>query len=147
VVRLTWLDGHRYYTSTTAASGRGADAAATQVIFARTGAGDPSFNLIAEPMMIVRRRGADETFASVIEPHGYFSELEERSAKATGVVQNVRVVASTIEGTVVEVTGTGELKWMVMVNNGVASASARHEIAAGGQTYTWVGNYSVTGVR
>src|SRR5205085_1821399 len=39
-VRMTWLDGHRYYSITTAA------APSTEVIFARTGANDPNFNLI-----------------------------------------------------------------------------------------------------
>jgi hypothetical protein len=83
----------------------------------------------------------------VIEPHGYFSELEERSSDATGVVQSVRVLASTADGTVMEVDGGRGLKWVVMVNNGPASATATHRIVAGGQTYEWTGNYSVNGVR
>ena len=141
VVKLTWLDGHRYYTVTTAA-GPGA-----QMILGRTGAGDPKFDLISEPLMIVRQIGTDQTFASVIEPHGYFSELEERSSDATGVVQSVRVLASTADGTVMEVDGGRGLKWVVMVNNGPASATATHRIVAGGQTYEWTGNYSVNGVR
>jgi len=141
VARLTWLDGHRYYTVTTAA-GSGA-----QMILGRTGAGDPNFDLISEPMMILRTTGGDQTFASVIEPHGYFSELEERSADATGVVQNVRVIASGADGTVVQVTGGAGLKWVVMLNNGPASATAKHHVVAGGQTYEWTGNYSVSGVR
>ena len=140
-LHMTWLDGSRYYTLTTA-SGAG-----TQVFFGRTGAGDPDFNLVSEPLLIVRRRASDQLFASVIEPHGYFSELEERSANARGVIRNVRVIASTPEGTVVEVVGDGGLRWVVMVSNGPASTSATHRIAASGQTYEWVGNYSVTGVR
>jgi oligo-alginate lyase len=142
-VKLTWLDGHRYYTATTTSTGGGA----AQVIFGRTGASDSSFNLISEPMEIVRRQGTDETFASVIEPHGYFSELEERSANARGVVQHVRVVASTAEGSVIEVSGTNGLSWTVMINNGPASATARHSIAANGRTYSWTGNFSVEGLK
>jgi hypothetical protein len=141
VAQMTWLDGHRYYTVTTAA-GPGA-----QMIVGRTGAGDPNFDLVSEPMMLVRQQGGDQTFASVIEPHGYFSELEERSVDARGVVQNVRVLASTSEGTVVETTGAGGLRWVVMVNNGPASATARHRIVADGRTYEWTGNYSVSGVH
>jgi hypothetical protein len=140
-VTLTWLDGHRYYTMTTAAQ------AGSQVIFGRTGAGDPSFNLISEPMMIVRREGGDETFASVIEPHGYFSEVEERSLDARGKVTTVRVLASTAEGTVVEVAGQGGLRWVVMVNNGPASPTGRHSVVAAGQTYSWTGNYAVQGIQ
>src|SRR5687768_14050626 len=42
-VSLTWLDGSRYYTVTTSSAPN------TGVIFARTGAEDPNFNLIVEP--------------------------------------------------------------------------------------------------
>ena len=140
-VRLTWLDGKRYYTVTTAG------APGTGVIFARTGAGDSSFNLVVEPMMLVRRRASDHLFASVIEPHGYFNELEERSADARGKIESVRVLGSSAEASVVEVTGKGGLRWTVMVANGPASATARHAVTFGGQTYEWTGNYEVDGVQ
>ena len=97
--------------------------------------------------MIVRREAADQTFASVIEPHGYFSELEEKSANARGMIRNVRVLSSTSEASVVEVLGENGLRWVVMVNNGPASATAAHRVVAGGQTYEWTGNFSVVGVR
>ena len=119
----------------------------TQAVFARTGAGDPNFNLIAEPLMILRREATDQTFASVIEPHGYFSELEERSANARGVVRNVRVLSSTAEASVVEILGDNGLRWVVMVNNGPASATSAHRVVAGGQTFEWTGNFSVLGIR
>jgi oligo-alginate lyase len=139
--KLTWLDGHRYYTAITTAG------AGAEVIFGRTGAADSSFNLISEPMMIVRQRASDQTFASVIEPHGFFSEMEERSLNARGVIAGVRVLASTSDGSVVEVTGANGLRWVVMINNGPASATAHHSVSAGGQAYQWTGNYSVTGVN
>ena len=72
-LQLTWLDGNRYYTITTAGAPQ------TDVLFGRTGANDPNFNLTSEPLLLLRRRGADHLFASVIEPHGYFSEAQERS--------------------------------------------------------------------
>jgi hypothetical protein len=140
-VRLTWLDGKRYYTVTTAGAPN------TEVIFARTGAADSSFNLIVEPLMLVRRRAADHLFASVIEPHGYFSELEERSADPRGAIESVRVLGSTAEASVVEVMGRGGLRWTVMVTNGPASATARHAVTFGGQRYEWTGNYRVDGVQ
>jgi hypothetical protein len=65
---MTWLDGNRYYTVT---MGPGSP---SRVIFGRTGANDPNFDLVSEPMMIVRRQAKSELFAAVIEPHGYFSE-------------------------------------------------------------------------
>ena len=140
-VSMTWLDGNRYYTVKTAAGGE------SDVIFGRTGANDPNFNLISEPVMIVRRKAKDAFFASVIEPHGYFNEAEERSLDARGVIQNVRVIANEAEGSVVQVDGANGLGWTVMVANGPASATARHSISAAGRTYEWTGNYKVDGVK
>ena len=139
-VQVTWLDGQRYYTLTIAAS------PATEVIFGRTGAADSSFNLISEPLVLLRRHASDALFASVIEPHGYFSEPEERSSEATGRIRGVRAIASTAEGSVVEITGERDLRWIVLVANGPASTSARHRIAAEGRTYEWTGNYAVQGL-
>ena len=138
--RLTWLAGNRYYTATVDA-GPGAE-----VIFARSGAGDPSFNLVSEPLMIVRRRAADQLFATVIEPHGYFSELEERSLDARGTL-SVRVLATTGDASVVEVTGADGLRWTLMVNDGAPSTTARHRLTAGGRTYEWTGNFAVRGLQ
>jgi oligo-alginate lyase len=136
-VKLTWLDGPRYYTVTTAA-GPG-----TEVIFGRTGAGDPNFNLISEPMMIVRRRASNGVFASVIEPHGFFSESQERSVEATGRIRDVQVVASDASGTVVTVSGDRGIRWTVMVSAQPASATAPHRVGS----YSWTGNYSVQGIQ
>ena len=138
---LTWLEGNRYYSVTTSAG------ANPDVIFGRTGATDPDFNLTSEPVMIVRTNAQNQTFASVIEGHGYFSEPEERSADATGKIKQVRVLASDADATVVEVTGDAGINWVVMVSNGKASTTARHRVTADGRTYEWTGNYKVSGVN
>jgi len=140
-VRLTWVDGDRYYSVTTAG------APGTEVLFGRTGANDPNFNLIVEPMMIVRRRAADHLFASVIEPHGYWSEAQERSEQARPRLTDVRVLASTAEGSVVEITGEGGIRWTVMVANGPAAQRATHRVTADGRSYEWTGNFAVRGVE
>jgi hypothetical protein len=140
-VRMTWLDGNRYYSITTATGGT------SEIVFGRTGANDPNFNLISEPMMVVRTRGTEKLFASVIEPHGYFSEPEERSERARGLVSSVRILADSPEGSVVEVSASPSLKWVVMVANGAPSPSAHHRISAGGNTWEWTGNYRVDGVK
>ncbi|HVF40529.1 MAG TPA: alginate lyase family protein [Gemmatimonadaceae bacterium] len=139
--RLTWLDGNRYYTVTTATGGE------STVILGRTGASDANFNLISEPMMIIRRRARDQLFASVIEPHGYFNESEERSEKARGSVDSVRVLATTSEGSVVEITASPSVRWLVMIANGAASPNAKHRIESGGRVFEWTGNYRVDGVQ
>lgn len=139
-VQLTWLAGHRYYTVTVAGT------PGTEVIFGRTGASDPDFNLRSEPMMIVRRRGADALFAAAIEPHGFFSESAERSSDARGRITQVRVLGTTADASVVEVDASGGLRWVIMVNDGPASTSAPHRVRVGGQTYAWTGNFAVQGL-
>ncbi len=140
-MRMTWLEGNRYYSIVTAPGG------SAEALFGRTGAGDPNFNLVSEPVLIVRRRAANELFASTIEPHGYFSEPEERSEQARGVIDHVRVLANTAEGSVVEVTGGSGIHWIVMVSNGAPSPTAVHRVTIDGQTWAWTGNYKVEGVR
>jgi oligo-alginate lyase len=140
-LRLTWLDGNRYYTVTSATN------SGDQVIFGRTGANDKNFNLIVEPMMILRRRAADNLFASVIEPHGYFNEAQERSEQARGVITDVKVIGYSNEASVIEVSGNGGLKWTVMVWNGTPSDSARRSATFGSKTYTWTGNFAVEGIQ
>jgi hypothetical protein len=140
-VRMTWLDGNRYYSVTTAFLGT------SDVMFGRTGANDPNFNLISEPVMIVRTHGSNQLYASVIEPHGYFSEPEERSTQARPLLQSVRILVDSPEGSVIEVTGPASLKWTVMVANGPASTTARHRTVGSGSSWEWTGNYRVDGVQ
>jgi len=139
--RFTWLDGSRYYTLTAAA------APGTEVQFGRTGAGDPDFNLVSEPLLLLRRRQTDALFAAALEPHGFFSEAQERSQEARGRIEDVRVLAHDPQGSVVEVTGANGLHWIVMVANGPASDRTVHRVSGGGRTYEWTGNFSVEGVQ
>ena len=140
-VLLTWLEGSRYYSITTAAS------KGDEVLFGRTGANDSSFNLISEPMMLLRSRAKTKLFASVIEPHGFFSEPEERSTGATPNLNEVQVLADDNEGSVVEITGANGIKLTVMVSNGSSAAGAHHHVAVAGKAYDWTGSYFVQGVH
>jgi hypothetical protein len=138
--QLTWLTGNRYYSITIAPGD------SSEAFFGRTGANDPNFNLLSEPLLIVRHRTRNQLFASVIEPHGYFNESEERSEQARGKLQHVAVLADDAEGSVIDVTGENGIHWTIMVSNGPASSTARHHVVAGGRAYDWTGNYSVSGV-
>jgi hypothetical protein len=113
------------------------------VVFTRIGAGDPDFNLRSEPGVMLRTRARSHVFASVIEPHGYFEPVSERSSNAIGIVTGVRVIGSTDEATVVEITGRGGLHRTVMVNNGISAPGKERAVTIGGRTYSWTGNASV----
>lgn len=139
-VQVTWLDGNRYYSLTSS------DWPATEVIFARTGAGDPNFNLISEPMLLLRARASDHLFASVIEPHGYFNEAQERSEQARPRIREVRVLANTTTGSVVEVRGDNGLLWTILVSHENASNTAPRRVQVIGSTWEWTGNFAIRGV-
>ncbi|MFC1483429.1 alginate lyase family protein [Candidatus Neomarinimicrobiota bacterium] len=133
--RITWVDGHRYYTLTLS------DQARTQIIFGRTGANDPNYNLLSEPLIIARTHGEDMVFCSVIEPHGYFNEATESSRVARGVIKSVKVLGHSDEGAVVKITGKNGLSWTLAVTNQEASATRAHSITVNGTQYEWTGNF------
>lgn len=135
--RVTWLDGQRYYTVLISGIPN------SELILGRTGANDPNFNLRVEPLMIFRQRAKDHLFAAVIEPHGYFDESKEVSRSAQGVFQDIRVIGHNDIGTVVELSGKNNLKWRIIVFNGVAKADAPHTVVFQGRSYHWQGNYAV----
>ena len=139
-VQFTWLDGQRYYSVTTAG------AADTEVLMGRTGANDPQFNLTSEPVLILRRRAGAHLFASVFEPHGYFSGATESSVQARSRIAAVRVLGADDAASVVEIEDVDGQMWHVLVNNGVPS-DGTHTATFGGTTHTWTGNAAVRPVR
>lgn len=136
-VSVTWVDGNRYY-SVTASEETG-----TKVMFGRTGANDPNFNLRSEPLFVLRRQAESYLFASVIEPHGYYLESAERSLNARPNIVSVNVIGHNDVGSVVEVVGKDGLKWQVMVNNGAASKDQKRVVDFQGTKFEWTGNFKV----
>jgi hypothetical protein len=137
----TWLLGGRYYSITSAAD------SATQVLFARIGAGDSSFNLRHETAVILRHQARSCVFASVIEPHGLFEPVEEVSLDALPVVQRVTVQASTSDGTVVEISGKKGLNWQLMIARGDPSVEKEHRVQGKGVLYVWKGSHALVKTR
>ena len=136
-IRFTWLDGHRYYSVITAPHPE------SQILLGRTGAHDPNFNLKSDPVLMIRRQASDHLFASVIQPHGYFNEAQERSNQAHPGITDIRVVGHSPEASVVEVFGQEGLFWRIMVANGPAEEGAVHSVALGEQVYSWTGTHHV----
>jgi oligo-alginate lyase len=136
-IRCTWLEGGRYYSIISAAD------SATKVFFTRIGASDPNFNLRNEPGIMLRRTAASTVFATVLEPHGTFEPVDELSIGAAGRIQDVKVLASTAEATIIDISGTGALHWVIAVVNGNASDEKEHSATAGGKTFSWKGNYQL----
>ncbi len=114
---FSWLDGDSYRTLVSAFPAGG------ELIVARTGAGDPHFNLRCEPALLLRTHGTDAIFASAFETHGYFDEATETSIDARGQVERIRVVSHDPCQTELAIFFTGNRTLSVRINNGDAPAA------------------------
>ncbi|MCL1046692.1 heparinase II/III family protein [Shewanella electrodiphila] len=136
---VSWLQNHNYYTWLGTSSNDN-----DQVIFTRTGANDPSFNLRSEPAFTLRSKGGNTLFASVLETHGYFNEEFEQSVSARGQVKNIKVVGHNEVGSVVEIETASSVVTVMISNQADATKTTEHHLDINGQTYTWTGFYAVS---
>ncbi|MDK9740997.1 heparinase II/III family protein [Vibrio sp. B516a] len=139
---VSWLQNNTYYTwlGTSSSAKQNGD---NEVIFTRTGANDPSFNLRSEPAFILRSKGESTLFASVLETHGYFNEEFEQSVNARGQVKNIRVVGYNAVGSIVEITTEKSLVTVMISNVLGADDQTPHQVELNGKTYSWNGFYSL----
>ncbi|MEZ8094260.1 heparinase II/III family protein [Photobacterium swingsii] len=134
---VSWLHDSSYYSLITSAQPD------SEVIFARTGANDPDFNLRSEPAFIVRQSGKDHVFASVLETHGYFNESIEASVGARGLVESITVLGHNDIGTVVELkTTTGNHYHFGISNQAEDQQQSQHSVEFNGEAYTWQGAFA-----
>ena len=136
---VSWLQNNSYYTWLgTSSNGNG------EVIFTRTGANDPSFNLRSEPAFILRSKGSTTLFASVLETHGYFNEEFEQSVNARGQVKNIKVIGHNDIGSVVNITTADNVVTVMISNQADTTSTTEHHLDINGQTYTWTGFYAIS---
>jgi hypothetical protein len=134
---VTWLQGSSYYSFITSA------VEDSQVIFARTGANDPDFNLRSEPALILRQSGKNHVFASVLETHGYFNESTEASLNARGLVKSVNVMGHDEIGTVIRIeTISGNDYYFAISNQAEAQQNQEHTVKFDSHYYTWTGAFA-----
>ncbi|MGV3002318.1 heparinase II/III domain-containing protein [Vibrio sp. E150_018] len=129
---VSWLHDSSYYSLVSSAP------AGSQVIFARTGANDPDFNLRSEPTLILRQKAKDHVFASVLETHGYFNESIEASVGARGLVEAVQVIGHNATGTIVEISLTTGKKYVFAISN-KPNPEGEHKVEFNGVQYQWTG--------
>ncbi|CAM2891121.1 heparinase II/III domain-containing protein [Vibrio diazotrophicus] len=135
---VSWLHDSSYYSLVTSAQNGG------EVIFTRTGANDPDFNLKSEPALIVRQSGKNQVFASVLETHGYFNESIEASIGARGLVESVNILGSDEVGTVVSIkTTTGNNYQVAICNLDEEQQENDHDVTFNGTTYRWKGPFAL----
>lgn len=102
LAQFTFLNGRTYYTVSSLIQ----DSA--QVMFTRTGANDPDFNLRREPSCIIRKRGTNQRFVNVVEIHGQFDPVSEFSTNSYPSVREIKLWQDDGEYTVAEVRMGGD---------------------------------------
>lgn len=135
---VSWLQNNTYYTWLGTSSNDNGE-----VIFTRTGANDPSFNLRSEPAFILRSKGETSLFASVVETHGYFNEEFEQSVDARGKVKNIKVLGHTDAASAVEIETEQSRVTLLLSNDANASETSENELTINDKKYNWTGFYSV----
>lgn len=115
-----------------------------ELIFARSGANDPSFNLRHDPVFIQRRRGANSVFAAVIESHGTYDPVSETPTSPFSNLKSVEVIYDSKEYTLVQITNQAEdKKWIVSIANQDASNQKMHKVMVGEKEIKWKGPFNV----
>jgi hypothetical protein len=133
---FTFLNGRRYYSISTASSN------GDEIVFARAGANDPSFNLRREPCMIVRKKGKDVLFANVLEIHGSYNGISETSTHSAPGVKSIEVLHNTREYTAVEIRLPAKTMIIVSANQS-SDADKQHQLNAAGRTINWKGPFYI----
>lgn len=131
-VQLTFLNKRTYYTISTLVG----DSA--ELFFTRTGANDPDFNLRREPAFIVRKKGKDQSFVSVIEIHGKFDPVYEFSSNAYPAVKQIKLLQNDDDYSVAEII-VGDKKILIAQCNNNVDEKKKHSV----QGLSWTGPFTV----
>jgi hypothetical protein len=114
-----------------------------ELIFARAGANDPTFNLRHDPVFIQRRNGGNSVFASVIESHGVYDPVSEIPLSPFSIIESVKVVHNDHNYTVVSFSKKDKSTWTLTISNQNNSSDAMHELKVGKAIYKWKGVFDL----
>ena len=130
--QMTFLNKNTYYTISSLVE----DTA--QVLFTRTGANDPDFNLRHEPALIIRKKGKGQSFVNVIEIHGKFDPVYEFSSNAYPSVKQIKLLQNDSDYSVAEIMVDGK-KLMIYQSNKNFETDRKHTV----QGTSWTGPFTV----
>jgi hypothetical protein len=132
LAQFTFLNKRTYYSISSLINGE------AKIIFTRTGANDPNFNLRREPAYIIRKKGTTQSFINVIEIHGNFNPVTEFSSDAYPLVQSIQLLQQDEEMTVAAIMIGGKELLIAQCNKDL---SAQHQHSF--KNITWTGPYTV----
>lgn len=138
-VKLSWLYGNRFYSITSLTVPK------DQILFTMIGANDPNFNLRRDEGIIFRKSSAKNTcFATVIEPHGYYSPVSEIPLRSYSSIGSIELIHNDHLYTVLAIHHKEGIIWKLFIANENASSEAHHEIKLKTGSVRWQGPYLMT---
>lgn len=136
VVQFTFLNSNTYYSVSSLVHGK------AQIFFTRSGANDPNFNLRREPAFIIRKKGQNQAFISVIEIHGKYDPSNEFSTNAYPEVQQIKLLLNNSDFTVAEFKVAGK-RILIAQCNKKFEKDTKHSVSIANEKIEWVGPYSI----
>lgn len=133
---LSWLGNgtfHTYISTTTSQD---------TLILGRVGASDPNFNLRRDPLMILRRKAANTTFAAVLESHGSYSPVTEKAINSYTHIEKIEVVSEQPAYTFLKLTDKEKKTWILGISNQNFQNNKNHSVTIEGKAIVWKGPYT-----
>lgn len=137
-LKFNWLLNDKFYTITSVTS------ASDQIIFARTGANDPEFNLRRDPALIIRKPNTKNTiYVSIIESHGTYSPVSEFAVNAYSNIEELEVIHNDESYTAIKIKLNNITKVFLIANQD-NSENTEHHLNINQKEYTWKGAFILT---
>ncbi|MEL7188950.1 MAG: alginate lyase family protein [Pseudomonadota bacterium] len=137
---LTWILDGRFYTYRFAANGP------ATAILGESGANDPNFNLLRDPLLILRaKREGGASFASILEAHGYYDGANERTEQSASRISDLS--HTKVDGKdVMRITlKTGERYAIGISHN--PDENEVHTVTIEGESVRWTGFAGVVALK
>ncbi len=136
LTQFTFLNNSRFYTISSLTDD------STQLFFARIGANDPNFNLRHDPVYIIRKKGGNQAFVNIVEPHGSFDPNKELSTDAYSTVKSIQMLQNDEHFTVAEIT-VGTQPLLIIQCNDQVDKKAQHTAVVREKSYVFKGAFAV----
>ncbi|MRT92498.1 alginate lyase family protein [Ancylomarina sp. 16SWW S1-10-2] len=134
--KLSWFVNDRFYSLTTYVNPE------DELLFVRSGATDPNYNLRREPAFVIQKnKQKNAVFVSVVEAHGNYDRVTEFANNAFSSISKVNLLVNTDEYTAVSFQDIKENKWMLILANKDARKENKHQLKVNGLNYEWTGAY------
>ena len=134
--QFTFLNDKTYYTISSLTDD------STRLFFTRLGANDPDFNLRREPAYIIRKKGSNQVFVNVIEPHGNYDGNVEVSTNSYSLVKGIDLIQDDNDYSVMSIMFDGKPLLLIQRNKDF-NGKALNNITINNKKYSFNGNYTV----